>query len=408
MAAFPIRRWVTIVHRYVGIFLAGFLILEGLTGAVLAFKAPLERMIAPQLYAVRPPGGRVLPLGRLAEAFESRQPGARIGYFWIDGDQAILRLAPPKTPATGGSVKPDYDQAILDPYTGKTLALRRYGDLSQGLINLVPFLYALHLNLNAGETGRLVLGCVALIWTLDTLYSLYLTLPAGRVGFWRRWGKAFWIKKGAGTFRLNFDLHRAAGLWFYPLLLIFAWSSVMFDLPEVYDPTMQALTPYRSDMEVLTTLTAQRKPIDHPALSWSQAEARGASLMAQGASAHGVRIFQPYGMAYIEMWGVYTYAVSSSDNVSAGGWASSLWLDGNSGNLVQLDLPRLEKTGNQADLWLRALHFADFKGSLLYRSVAAATGLVMALLSTTGLYIWWKKRAARRATSLRRRAPTNP
>jgi hypothetical protein len=89
-------------------------------------------------------------------------------------------------------------------------------------------------------------GIAALIWTIDSFVALYLSLPisvrrheAGtgmaamvpRRSWWTRW-KPSWLVKWRGTlFRVSFDLHRAAGLWVWGILLVFAWSSVGLNLP---------------------------------------------------------------------------------------------------------------------------------------------------------------------------------
>jgi uncharacterized iron-regulated membrane protein len=44
----------------------------------------------------------------------------------------------------------------------------------------------------------------------------------------------------------------------------------------------------------------------------------------------------------------------------------------------------------------RALHFADLRDSLAYTVLVCALGLGVAVLSITGVYIWLKKRRARR------------
>jgi uncharacterized iron-regulated membrane protein len=51
--------------------------------------------------------------------------------------------------------------------------------------------------------------------------------------------------------------------------------------------------------------------------------------------------------------------------------------------------------------WLFALHMATVWG-LPYKIFLAITGLVIAVLCVTGIYIWWKKRIARQVAGLRR------
>ena len=61
--------WV-FIHRWTGLAMAGFLIIVGVTGALLAFNSELERLISPQLYAAPRPGVEPLDLASLAERAE--------------------------------------------------------------------------------------------------------------------------------------------------------------------------------------------------------------------------------------------------------------------------------------------------------------------------------------------------
>ncbi len=56
--------------------------------------------------------------------------------------------------------------------------------------------------------------------------------------------------------------------------------------------------------------------------------------------------------------------------------------------------PTGEHSGNTVSNWLRALHRADVFG-LPYRIFVCVLGLIITMLSVTGVYIWWKKRKAR-------------
>lgn len=381
------------LHRWTGLLMAGFLLLEGFTGSLLAFRHSVEELIAPELFAARRSDAPTLPLAMLAERAEALIPGARVGYFWVDDRQAVMRMLPRGEPSTARPATLALDHLFLDPWTGEELGRRLDGDLSQGRINLVPFLYRLHMNLALGEAGTWVLGIVALAWTLDCLLGFYLTLPRAAAHFLRRWKPAWSVKYPVTPVRVNYDIHRAGGLWLWPLLFVFGWSSVMFNLPAVYEPVTARLFDYRSDLDMLKHLPL--RPNATPRLTWNDAERRGAELMARVAKREGFTILHPYGMAYIPEFGVYTYAVSSDLNLEAHGWATSLWLDGDTGGLVSADIPRNEPRGNFVGLWLRALHFADLRDSVLYRFIVCVLGFVIAALSVTGAYIWLRKRSAR-------------
>ena len=393
------------LHRWIGLVMVGFLVLEGLTGSLLAFRRSVEQLITPELFAARHSIAPTLPLAALAERAEALAPEARVGYFWVDDRQAVMRMLP-RVDSSGSHPQPlAYDHLFLDPWTGQELGRRRDGDLSQGRINLVPFLYQLHMNLASGEVGTLVLGIVALAWTLDCFMGVYLTLPVAPTHFLRRWKTAWSMKHPATAVRVNYDVHRSGGLWFWLLLFVFAWSSVMFNLPGVYEPVTARLFSYRSDVDLLTSLPLH--PNATPRLTWSAAEQRGAQLMQRIATRERFRILRPFGMAYIAEFGVYTYAVASDINVEAHGWTTSLWLDGNTGELVSVDIPKHQHFGNLVGIWLRALHFADLRDSLWYRCLVCALGIALTAVSVTGVYIWLRKRAAQafsQARHLRRPA----
>jgi uncharacterized iron-regulated membrane protein len=54
------------------------------------------------------------------------------------------------------------------------------------------------------------------------------------------------------------------------------------------------------------------------------------------------------------------------------------------------------RAGNTVTNWLRALHMiTDPMDHLVYRIFVVVVGLVIAMLSATGVYLWWKKRRAR-------------
>jgi uncharacterized iron-regulated membrane protein len=59
--------------------------------------------------------------------------------------------------------------------------------------------------------------------------------------------------------------------------------------------------------------------------------------------------------------------------------------------------------------WVRArvgnhwgLHYGDIRDNLAYRTFVCFFGLVIATLSVTGVYIWWKKRKGRLLAASRR------
>ncbi|SFK69314.1 Uncharacterized iron-regulated membrane protein [Methylocapsa palsarum] len=384
-----VRRFFVWIHRWAGLIMAMFLIVVGLTGSLLAFNAELERLISPQLYAQPRPDTAPLDLATLAERAEALvAPSARIaGLSRFGTDQVVAAVSPRSDPATQKPYEISFDQLFLDPYAGTELGRRMNGDLSQGLINLMPFIYDLHWRLALGTAGFWILGLLAVAWTIDCFIGFYLTLPRTTSGFWRRWMPAWLIKRKAGAFRLNFDLHRAGGLWLWPMLFIFAWSSVMMDMRPVYEWVTSALFNYRSPLPEPHMVTT-------PNLGWRDAEGKGARLIEEQAALKGFRVEREESLFYNEQFGVYFLSFRSSLDVGERSGATYVALDGDTGQLRALELPSGERSGNTITSWLYALHMANVFG-LPYRIFVCVLGLLIVMLSVTGVYIWWKKRRAR-------------
>src|SRR5688572_5008164 len=239
------QTWV-IAHRWAGLSLALFLIVVGLTGALMAFYDEIEGAIAPHLHLAQPPSPQAAVLSpiELREKVQAAYPGAVINYLplHVEPGHALkldIRRIDPATKRIG-PWSPEVDEVFVDPYTGRILGTRLWGDISQGAINFMPFVYRLHYTLLADKTGRYLLGIVALIWVLDTFIGFYLTLPVRFGSSWvSRWKPSWLVRWTGGETKLTFDLHRAGALWIWPLLFVFAWSGVMFNLREVYDPVMR-------------------------------------------------------------------------------------------------------------------------------------------------------------------------
>jgi len=287
---------------------------------------------------------------------------------------------------------------FLDPWTGRELGHRKNAELSQGLINLMPFIYKLHMNLALGEWGAWVLGIVAIAWTIDCFYAFYLTFPVVLSRFLSRWKPAWKIKWSASAYRLNVDLHRASGLWLWPLLFIFAWSSVMFNYSSVYEWTTANLFDLPNEEQEFAALML-KTPNENPRLGWHEALDKSEQAVERYARANDITVRGPVGFAYISQAGAYSYSVRSSRDISDGGWDGlGVWVDGDTGELKKVFLPDGEHSGKTLSNWLRSLHFANWHDWLAYRILVCILGLVITLQAVTGVYIWLKKWKARRAS----------
>ncbi|WP_292532695.1 PepSY domain-containing protein [Methylocystis sp.] len=392
------------LHRWVGLLLAAFLVVIGLTGSLLAFNVELQRVFAPQLFATPRPGVAQLDLVTLMERAAPLIPHARVrGATQFESDQAAIAFQPETDPATGKPYRLGFTDFFIDPWTGAELGRRNNADLSEGLVNVMPFVFQLHSKLLIKGGGKLFLGILAIIWTLDCFVGFYLTLPVASSAFWRKWRVAWGIKRRAGAYRLNFDLHRAGGLWLWPMLLVFAWSGVMFNLRPAYDWAMGKLMDHGSVIDELKDIM-HRPANPAPALGWRRALEVGERLMTEQAAQRGLTAEPPALFSYQERGGLYVYGARTSLHFPDGSHTKPalLMFDGDTGALIKFMSPAPERFGDLFDGWLPALHMAHVFG-LPYKIFVSAFGLALAMLSATGVYIWWKKRKARRFRGSRAR-----
>jgi uncharacterized iron-regulated membrane protein len=388
------RRASVWLHRWVGLAMTAFLVIVGLTGSVLAFNTELERICAPQLFAAARPGQVRLDLATLAERTQALVPQARLqGISMTEPDQASAWFVARTDAATGRPVDIGFTEFFVDPWTGAELGRRKRGDLSEGMVNLMPFIYELHWTLVLGDAGQWALGIVAIAWTIDCLIAFYLTLPTTRKAFWSRWKRAWRVKRGASTYRLNFDLHRAGGLWVWPLLFVFAWSSVMMNIRPAYEAVMVRLFDYQSSID---SFMAGARPGAAPRLDWHAAQAVGERLITEQGAMHGFTAGERLSLVYFVENGAYLYEVRGSRDIferAPKGGGTSVMFDGDSGALRELSQPTGERTGNTIESWLYALHMARVFGRP-YQIFVCLLGLVVAMLGVTGVYIWLRKRRA--------------
>src|SRR3546814_1450243 len=97
--------------------------------------------------------------------------------------------------------------------------------------------------------GYLFMGIVSLVWLIDSFVAMTLTFPlrrktmgsegprqpvhmSRRLDWLRRWMPSWRIRPRTSAYKLTFDLHRAAGLWVWPIILTIAFTSFSLNLSD--------------------------------------------------------------------------------------------------------------------------------------------------------------------------------
>lgn len=405
-----------LLHRYAGLLTAAFLFVSGVTGAVISWDHELDGLLNAHLTEARQPGP-ARPALELARELEQRYPEVMVTFVPLapePGKSLAFGVKPRVNPKTGRLYETGFNQVFVDPASGEELGRREWGAVWPiTKENLVSFLYKLHYSLHLPEMwgidrwGMWLLGVIAIIWTLDCFVGFCLTLPRRRRtaddtiddalasagnSWWQRWKPAWNVRWRGGPYKLNFDLHRAFSLWTWTLLFIVAFTAFSLNLyREVFLPLMSTVSQVTPTPFAQRTPTAPDQPIEPKkdyaeviALARVEAQRRGWD--------------EPVGsVSYRPNFGVYSvqFFHPGADHGAGGAGHVTLYFDSGDGRVLGARQPW---RGTTADIFVQA-QFPLHSGRILGipgRILISAMGLVVAMLSVTGVYIWWKKRTARR------------
>lgn len=405
----------TTVHRWAGLTIAAFLFVSGITGAVISWDHELDDVLNSHLMHVASTGPAI-PSFELARRLEQARPELRVTSVRVSaepGESLRIGVTPRVDPATARQFDLGYNQVFVDPVTGAILGQRKWGTVWPiSRETFVSFLYRLHYMLHIPEMwgtdrwGLWLMGVIAIIWTLDCFVGFYLTLPARRAArvqraagadrdpsksFWQRWRPAWKVKTTGGAYRINFDIHRAFGLWFWALLFILAFTGFSLNLSrEVFEPLMTRISTVTPSVFDTRTPRSRHDPIE-PKLGFAEVLALGtAEAQRRGWTESATSIF------YTTTYGIYgvQFFPPDADHGVAGGGAKRLYFDGLDGRYLG---DRRPWTGTAADLFMQA-QFPLHSGRILGfpgRVLISFMGLATAALSVTGVVIWYRKRRAR-------------
>ena len=399
-----IRKAFILIHRYVGLVMAVFLVIAGLTGSLITFYHELDAAINPSLMKVEPPheNAQLMNPFQLQEKVAQQLPGSVIG--WVPLEQKPDEATVYYVDWEDKSESRDSDW-FVNPYTAEILGSRTWGVISQGKKNLMPFIYRLHYSLALGTVGSYIFGIIALLWNIDCFVGAYITFPPPSPKkrtpkeWFYRW-KPSWLVRANKLFVFLFTFHRAAGLWVWAMLFVFAWSSVGLNLHEVYNPVMKAT--FGMEKPVYQQIDKLEKPLYSPKISWEEAYDLSKKHMTTQAQQKGFEMQGEQGLRYRVAKGYYQYNVRSSLDISEKRPNTSIYLDATTGALIALDAPTGQHTGTTISKWLYHLHWADIKYlGLPYRIFVTLLGIVVAFLSVSGVWIWLKKRKGRKRSEKR-------
>ena len=425
-----VQNAIAMLHRYIGLFLAFFLIIIAGTGSIIAFYDDLENIFNARMRLVEP-GQESWTINDALEIraqLEREDPRSHVFslQFPQQPNQSLFsRVMPAIDPSSGEPYEIDYDEVFANPYTGERLGERIIGAPTLRPEGLFSFLYYLHYALIFPlGLGILLIGTLGLFWACETLMGFYLTLPAkiqqrqdGRKprSFIKRWSTAWKVSRGSNETRKLLDLHRASGLWLFPLLLMFAVTGFALNLGGPYANFVSKFAEYEHFQE--------RPPVDplpelllDPPVDWFEAAELAQRFFAEQAQIEDFTLGKPASIEYRRDLGIYFFQMHTSrDLLDAQGnptetnspaTAATIAIDARDGKFLGLQLPTGQRAGNTVTNWLIALHVTAI-GGRAWQVAVSAFGLVVVGISITGVLLWWHRRKARRPRRASARSQAN-
>lgn len=406
------RAFWTLIHRWAGLAVALFLIVAGLTGAVTSWDHELDEWLNADI--MRAPGrGPLQDPMALAAVVEAADPRVQVSYITLaleEGHAASFLVRPRVDPATSKPFVLDYNNVFVDPVTAKITGQRDSNAVSLSRRSLMPFLRTVHYSLHipafwgTDRWGYWLMGGVALLWLLDSFVALYLTTPrrlkqrgdaapAHRTppNWWQRWKPSWLLRWKAGGYKLNFDLHRASGLWVWAVIIVVAFTSFSLNLyREIFYPVMSLVsktTPGPYETQTPAPVGSYVQPVvgfaDAVKVATAEAVRRGYEYPPSGIyyggdfAFYNVSFFDPADEAGAMGMGLSNMYIDASDSRVLGEYRP--WKGTAADVFVQLQLP---------------LHSGRLLG-MPGRILMSFMGVMVAMLSVTGMVIWARKRRAR-------------
>lgn len=386
------KRWLN-AHLYLGFSVGALLVLIGLTGSILVFHLEIDEWLNSDLIRVAPQVGGAAayrPVDEVAAAARRAMPkGAQLVYGQYprhDGIAYRWNVSVPSGPDAKSPMDFELDHVFVNPYSAEVIGSRLVRPA--GLGGAVPrtfvgFVFALHYALllpRFGDPpfGDTVVAVIGMVLTVSLFTGLYLWWPKSG-----GWMAALTIKRGAHVRRMNFDVHKTAGVYFSIVLLALFVSGVYLNLRAPFHAVVRLFSP------TVDRFTIQSEsPRGRPPLTLGQALDIVISRYPEG------RVEWLYPAK--KPTAAYTICQREVPNVSLVLSRRCVVVDQYSGEILHVQTPDGGTAGDYFIQWQWPVHSGQVFG-MAGRWIVFASGLVCPLLFVTGWYLWWRKSRGRRA-----------
>ncbi len=363
-----VRALALTLHLWLGMASAiAFAIAAG-TGAVLAYRAELERWLVPATSHVTPGdvGWEVA-----AERLRAAHPQATLQTLWFP------RWNKPYYEGYLVSADGSSRNAALDPGRGVPIPLP--GSEAAEWLDAIG---TLHTSL-VGTTAGYNIMIAATIVSLVVLLSGLVVWWPGRA----RWRSGLRVRGDRPLRIVNYDVHRVTGVLSAPLLALMCATAVIMAWPAQTAALLARLAGDRTPaLSAWTEVRSGAQPVD-----WSPDDVpRHADLLADALARTPAA--QPFYITWPQTPDEPIHVrLQTGIDPQPFGITTRLAYDRWTGTLLQVIDPRTMRTSDRiAQHWATRLHYGDF--SPLTKAVWALACVIGVGLVITGVAVWWWKR----------------
>jgi uncharacterized iron-regulated membrane protein len=378
--------WLRRLHRWLGLALAAPLLIMGMTGFILVISPPLADLMLPRAPVVGTAMAEATDDGAaIAAILRAAQSAAASGLVptrYRAGETVRVDLGYPAQPMPAVRV-------FIDPATRAVLRVTTQPD------RFYHFVHSLHESLLLPAAfGRGIIGWFGIGLVCLSLIGIPIWWP--RSG---RWTEAVRVSRHATRYLFQRQLHGAGAIWIVAMLLLQGFSGASMAFPQTFRMVFGSAA---NGTRVAGARNAVGARHDGMPMSADQDAAierlvREAHAAVPDAALIDLRLPTVPGRPFA--------VVLLPKGRAAGTPAAVVTLDPSSLRVIGVQDPRTEGRGVRFVAWLRALHSGEGLGPA-WRVAVGVLGLMLPLLSVTGVAMWTLRRRSRRRWVRRRHEAT--
>ncbi|MHB8526850.1 MAG: PepSY-associated TM helix domain-containing protein [Candidatus Acidiferrales bacterium] len=353
-------------HLYLGLASAIFLLILGVTGAIMAFEQEIPRVLHAGVWYVQPANSRMPEADLVANVEHSYTP-ARVRSIHISRSPRLAQVMVIAVPEKGRGTTPPR-RAFVNPYSGAVLGTLPLHTTDEQILQTI---HNIHLRIGMGDTGKLIVSIAGLVLCFEVVFGLILWLRLKRTK----------VKWSASRFRVYFDLHHVVGIYALACLLLMGVTGVVIGFEDffigslIYRVTNSA--PMPNHRPPTSTPVAGTSPIS---IDQAMAIARQAL---PGTTVTNIQLPASPRASY-----AFHMRIPEE---TAPAVMSEVDVDQYSGRVLW-DWDLRTSPGRSAIRFNRSVHTGDVLG-LTGHILVSLFSLSLVFMVATGVMIWWRKLA---------------